>query len=46
MENGSKDGLTGAGLVGTEKADALLVSQKAEYQNVLDLKECERWLGE
>ena len=38
LENGSKDGLTGAGLVGTEKADALLVSQKAEYQNVLDLR--------
>ncbi len=38
LENGSKDGLTGAGLVGTEKADALLVSQKVEYQNVLDLR--------
>lgn len=38
LENGSKDGLTGAGLVGTEKADALLVSQKAEYQNVWDLR--------
>ena len=33
LENGSKEGLTGA-----EKADALLVSQEAEYQNVLDLR--------
>ena len=38
LENGSKDGLTGAGLVGTEKADALLVSQKAEYEDVWDLR--------
>ena len=38
LENGSKDGLTGAGLVGTEKADALLVSQKVGYEDVWDLR--------
>ena len=38
LENGSKDGLTGAGLVGTEKADALLVSQKVKYEDVWDLR--------
>lgn len=38
LENGSREGLTSAELAGVEKADALLVSQKAEYQNVLDLR--------
>ena len=38
LENGSKDGLTGAELAGLEKADALLVSQKVEYEDVWDLR--------
>lgn len=38
LENGSREGLTSAELAGVEKADVLLVSQKAEYQEVLDLR--------
>ena len=38
LENGSKDGLTGAELAGVEKADALLVSQKVGYDDVWDLR--------
>ena len=38
LENGSKEGLTGAELAGVEKADALLVSQKVEYEDVWDLR--------
>ena len=37
LENGSREGLTSAELVGVEKADALLVSQKDGYQHVGDL---------
>ena len=38
LENGSREGLTSAELVGVEKADALLVSQKVEYEDVWDLR--------
>ena len=38
LENGSREGLTGAELAGVEKADALLVSQKVEYDDVWDLR--------
>ena len=38
LENGSKEGLTSAELAGVEKADALLVSQKVEYDDVWDLR--------
>ena len=38
LEDGSKEGLTGAELAGVEKADALLVSQKVEYDDVWDLR--------
>ena len=38
LENGSREGLTGAELAGVEKADALLVSQKVEYEDVWDLR--------
>ena len=38
LENGSKEGLTSAELAGVEKADALLVSQKVEYEDVWDLR--------
>ena len=38
LENGSKEGLTGAELAGVEKADALLVSQKVGYEDVWDLR--------
>ena len=38
LENGSKEGLTGAELAGVEKADALLVSRKVEYEDVWDLR--------
>ena len=37
LENGSREGLTSAELVGVEKADALLVSQKVGYEDVWDL---------
>ena len=37
LENGSREGLTGAELAGVEKADALLVSQKVGYEDVWDL---------
>ena len=38
LENGSRDGLTDAELAGVEKADALLVSRKVEYEDVWDLR--------
>ena len=38
LENGSREGLTSAELVGVEKADALLVSQKVGYDDVWDLR--------
>ena len=38
QENGSREGLTGAELAGVEKADALLVSRKVEYEDVWDLR--------
>ena len=38
LENGSKEGLTSAELAGVAKADALLVSQKVEYEDVWDLR--------
>ena len=38
LENGSREGLTGAELAGVEKADALLVSRKVEYEDVWDLR--------
>ena len=38
LENGSKEGLTSAELAGVEKADALLVSRKVEYDDVWDLR--------
>ena len=38
LENGSKEGLTSAELAGVEKADALLVSQKVECEDVWDLR--------
>ena len=38
LENGSREGLTGAELAGVEKADALLVSQEVEYDDVWDLR--------
>ena len=38
LENGSKEGLTSAELAGVRKADALLVSQKVEYEDVWDLR--------
>ena len=38
LENGSREGLTGAELAGVEKADALLVSQKVGYEDVWDLR--------
>ena len=38
LENGSKEGLTSAELAGVEKADALLVSRKVEYEDVWDLR--------
>ena len=38
LENGSREGLTGAELAGVEKADALLVSRKVEYEDVCDLR--------
>ena len=38
LENGSREGLTSAVLVGVEKADALLVSQKVGYEDVWDLR--------
>ena len=38
LENGSREGLTSAELVGVEKADALLVSQKVGYEDVWDLR--------
>ena len=38
LENGSREGLTGAELAGVEKADALLVSQKVGYDDVWDLR--------
>ena len=38
LENGSREGLTGAELAGVEKADALLVSRKVEYEYVWDLR--------
>ena len=38
LENGSREGLTGAELAGVEKADALLVSRKVEYEGVWDLR--------
>ena len=36
--DGSREGLTGAELAGVEKADALLVSRKVEYDDVWDLR--------
>lgn len=36
--DGSREGLTGAELAGVEKADALLVSRKVEYEDVWDLR--------
>ena len=41
LENGSREGLTGAELAGVEKADALLVSQKVEYEDVWDLRKAD-----
>ena len=38
LENGSREGLTSAELVGVEKADALLVSRKVEYEDVWNLR--------
>ena len=38
LENGSREGLTGAELAGVEKADALLVSQKVGYEDAWDLR--------
>ena len=38
LENGSREGLTSAELTGVEKADALLVSRKVEYEDVWDLR--------
>ena len=38
LKNGSREGLTSAELAGVEKADALLVSQKVEYEDVWDLR--------
>lgn len=38
LENGSREGLTSAELAGVEKVDALLVSQKVEYEDVWDLR--------
>ncbi len=38
LENGSREGLTGAELAGVEKADAFFVSQKVEYDDVWDLR--------
>ena len=38
LEDGSKEGLTSAELAGVEKADALLVSRKVEYEGVWDLR--------
>ena len=38
LEDGSKEGLTSAELAGVEKADALLVSRKVEYDDVWDLR--------
>ena len=38
LEDGSKEGLTSAELAGVEKADALLVSRKVEYEDVWDLR--------
>ena len=38
LENGSREGLTGAELAGVEMADALLVSRKVEYEDVWDLR--------
>ena len=38
LENGSREGLTSAELAGVEKADALLVSRKVKYEDVLDLR--------
>ena len=38
LENGSREGLTGAELAGVEMADALLVSQKVGYEDVWDLR--------
>ena len=38
LENGSREGLTGAELAGVEKADVLLVSQKVKYEDVWDLR--------
>ena len=38
QENGSREGLTSAELAGVEKADALLVSRKVEYEDVWDLR--------
>ena len=38
LENGSREGLTSAELAGVEKADALLVSQEVEYDDVWDLR--------
>ena len=38
LENGRREGLTSAELAGVEKADALLVSQKVEYEDVWDLR--------
>ena len=41
LENGSREGLTGAELAGVEKADALLVSRKVEYEDVWDLRKAD-----
>ena len=38
LANGSREGLTSAELAGVEKADALLVSRKVEYDDVWDLR--------
>ncbi|WP_207659749.1 hypothetical protein, partial [Roseburia inulinivorans] len=38
LENGSREGLKSAELAGVEKADALLVSRKVEYEDVWDLR--------
>ena len=38
LENGSREGLTSAELAGVEKADALPVSRKVEYEDVWDLR--------
>lgn len=45
LENGSREGLTGAELAGVEKADALLVSRKVEYEDVWDLRNVGDALG-